>query len=162
MHVSFFLLLGGTLELHFCILGLRLGTLGIHFGVFLRPWTPFATFLEKARKRYTKGQKKGAEMDAFSMEFRVFPESGKLRFDCAGASGLRFRPLVFWLCVSTFTLPFLHRFLMVFGPRREPRFMGFWYVGGRGGTSLLLFNKAHSESSLYHRARSAPGLLPTA
>ena len=91
-------------------------------------------------------------MDAFSMEFRVFPESGKLRFDCAGASGLSFRPLVFWLRVSTFTLPFLDRFLMVFGLLWELRFTGFWYVGVTAGTSyyclLRLIQKVHYTTVL--------------
>ena len=54
-------------------------------------------------------------MDKKSLEFQVFPENAKVRFDCAGASGLRFRLLVFWLCASIFALPFLHRFLEVFG-----------------------------------------------
>ena len=85
--------------LHFGILGLRLGTLGIHFGVFLRVWggtlDPFCDFSRKGSKHVKKGQTKGAGMDVFLMDFRAFPESGKLRFDCAGASGLRFRPLIF-------------------------------------------------------------------
>ena len=54
-------------------------------------------------------------MDAFPMIFYVFSENAKVRFDCAGASGLRFRPLIFWLCASVFALPFLHRFFEVFG-----------------------------------------------
>ena len=119
-----FFVIGSTLGLNLLILGLRLGALGYHFGVFLRLWgqtlDPFLTFLEKARKRYKKGQKKEAEMDAFSMKFQVFPENGKVRFDCAGASGLRFRPLIFWLCASILALLFLHCFSMVFGPPGEP------------------------------------------
>ena len=85
------------------------------------------------------------------MEFRIFPESDKQCLDCAGAGGLGFRALIFCLFASTFAHPFCDRFCMFFG--------GF---GGRGGHPLLLFNKAHSESSLYHCARSAPGLLLTA
>ena len=47
-------------------------------------------------------------------DFQVFPENGKVRFDCAGASGLRFRPLIFWLRASIFAVRFLHRFFEVF------------------------------------------------
>ena len=101
------------------ILGLRLGGLGDHFGVFLRLWgqtlDPFLTFLGKARKRCKKGEKQRAEMDIFSMNFLVFPENGKVRFDCAGASGLRFRPLLVLLCASIFALLFLRCFFIVFG-----------------------------------------------
>ena len=58
-------------------------------------------------------------MDVFSMLFHVFPENGKVCFDCAGASGLRFRPLIFWLRASIFGLLFLHRFFEVFGLPRD-------------------------------------------
>ena len=79
--------------------GLRLGALGDHSGVFLRLWgqtlNPSVDYSGKARKRYKKGQKKEAEMDAFSMDFQVFPENAKVRLDFAGASGLRFRLLLF-------------------------------------------------------------------
>ena len=54
-------------------------------------------------------------MDVFSMIFQVFPENGKVRFDCAAASGLRFRPLIFWLRASIFAVRFLHCFFEVFG-----------------------------------------------
>ena len=108
------------MRLHFGILGLRLGILGINFGVFLKLWggtlDPFCDFFGKGTKRSKKGKEKGAGMDVFPMKFLVFQESEKLRFDCAGASGLRFRPLIVSLCASTLTLPFLHRFLLVFGP----------------------------------------------
>ena len=123
-----FFVIGSTLGLNLLILGLRLGALGDHFGVFLRLWgqtlDPFLTFLEKARKRCKQIEKKGGEIDVFLMKFQVFPENGKVRFDCAGASGLRFRPLIFWLCASIFALPFLHRFFMLFGPPWMPRFKG--------------------------------------
>ena len=66
-------------------------------------------------KKCTKGKKKGVEMDAFPMEFQVFPENAKVRFDFAGASGLEFRPLLFLLCASIFAPLFLHRFFGVFG-----------------------------------------------
>ena len=101
-------------------------------------------------------------MDVFSLELRVFPETEKLRFDCAGASALRYRPLIFSLCASTFTLPFLHHFLMVFRCSLGIQIHDPKGVGDTGGSSLLQLTKAHSESSLYHRARSAPALLPTA
>ena len=112
--------LGGTLELSLLVFGLRLGSLGVHFGVFLWLWgqtlDPFVDVSGKGSKKMQKRrEKKGVEMDAFSMEFQVFPENAKVRFDCAGASGLRFRPLLFLLRASIFALPFLHRFFEVFG-----------------------------------------------
>ena len=79
-------------------------------------WAPFSGFLETPRKRVKKGEQKGAEIDVFSMIFQVFPENAKVRFDCAGASGLRFRPLIFWLRASIFAVRFLHGFFEVFGP----------------------------------------------
>ena len=39
-----------------------------------------------------KGGKTG--IDAFAIEFQVFPDNAKMRFDFAGASELRFRPLL--------------------------------------------------------------------
>ena len=84
-------------------------------------WAPFSGFLETPRKRVKKEEKKGAEMDVFSMIFQVFPENGKVRFDCAGASGLRFRPLIFWLRASIFAVRFLHLFFEVFGLPRGPQ-----------------------------------------
>ena len=85
------------------------------YGSGAGPWSPFAIFLQKVPKSYKNGQKKGAGMDAFSLEFLVFPENGKVRFDCAGASGLRFRPLLLSLCASIFAHFFSHRFFMAFG-----------------------------------------------
>ena len=82
--------------------------MGYFYGPGAGPWTPFSAFPEKSRKRCKKEAKKGAEMDAFLMKFCVFPENAKVRFDCAGASGLRFRPLIFWLRASIFALRFLH------------------------------------------------------
>ena len=61
-------------------------------------------------------------MDVFSLKFRVFPESDKQRLDCAGASGLGFRALIFCFFASTFAPPFCHRFCMLFGSTWEPRF----------------------------------------
>ena len=78
-------------------------------------WASFSGFLETLRKRVKKGEKKEAEMDVFSMNFQVFPENAKVRFDCAGASGLRFRPLIFGLCAFILALLFLHCFFDVFG-----------------------------------------------
>ena len=48
-------------------------------------------------------------MDACSMDFPVFPENAKVRFDCAGASGLRFRPLrlPLWASISVFLVEVL-------------------------------------------------------
>ena len=94
-----FFVLGGTLGLSLLICGLRLGTFGVHFGVFLwlcgRILGPFFGFLETPRKRVKKEEKKGGGMSKISMGILVFPENAKVRFDCAGASGLRFRPLIF-------------------------------------------------------------------
>ena len=89
-------------------------------------WAPFSGFLETLQKRGKKEEKKGAEMDVFSLIFQVFPENGKVRFDCAGASGLRFRPLIFWLRASIFALHFLHRFFEVFGLPKGPQIQGGW------------------------------------
>ena len=63
-------------------------------------------------------------MDVFSLIFQVFPENGKVRFDCAGASGLRFRPLIFWLRASIFAVRFLHPFFKVFGSPLGVHFKG--------------------------------------
>jgi hypothetical protein len=45
-------------------------------------------------------------MDAFSLEFRVFPENEKVSFDCTGASGLGFMPVINSFFAFTFTFPF--------------------------------------------------------
>ena len=98
------------------------------WGPFGRSWGPFCIFLRlwgrtldlffafpgKGSKKMQKGREKGAEMDACSSEFQFFPENAKVRFDCAGARGLRFRPLLFLLCASIFALPFSHRVFEVF------------------------------------------------
>ena len=63
-------------------------------------------------------------MDAISLKLQVFPENGKVCFDCAGASGLGFRPLLVFLCASIFAFLFLHRFLEVFGPPPGARIDG--------------------------------------
>ena len=92
------------------IFGLRVGALELHFDVFLWAWgrtlDPFFGFLRKVSKKNQKKTKKGVEMDAFPMIFKVFLENAKGRFDCAGARGLRFSPLNFWLCASIFALLF--------------------------------------------------------
>ena len=79
-------------------------------------------------------------MDAFLMIFGVSPENAKVRFDCAGASGLRFRPLIFWLRASIFAVRFLHRLFVFFGLSWGPRSTGTNLVGGRGGTPLNEIN----------------------
>ena len=110
------------------ILWLRFGALEFHFDVFLWAWgrtlDPFFGFLRKVSKKDQQRSEKGVKIDAFPMIFKVFPENAKVRFDCAGASGLRFRPLIFWLCASIFALLFLHSFFTVFGPPRGPQFQG--------------------------------------
>ena len=113
------------MELNLLILGLSLGALESIFVYFYGsgagPWTPFSSFLERLRKKVTKKQKNGNGINAFSMNFRVFPETETMRFEYAGASGLRFIPLIFWLCASGFALPFFHRFSEVFGRRLGTR-----------------------------------------
>ena len=105
--------------LRLLVLGLRFGALDVHFDVFLWPWGQtldfFFGFPRQVSKKVQKSAKKGAAMDAFPLIFGGFPENAKVRFDCAGASGLRFRPLIFWLRASIFGLLFLHRFFEVFG-----------------------------------------------
>ena len=116
---------GGTLGLKLLILGLRFGALEVHLTYFCGPgagpWTCCSAFPEKFRKRCKKEAKKGAEMDAFPMIFLGFSENAKVRFDCASASGLRFRPLIFWLRTSIFAVRFLHCFFEVFGLPRGPQ-----------------------------------------
>ena len=94
--------------------------------VFVALWPdpgPLFRVFWKRLGKLQKEEKKAAGMDVFSMIFQVFPETGKVRFDCAGASGLRFRPLIFWLCASIFALFFLHCFFVFFGPSWGPRSM---------------------------------------
>ena len=76
-------------------------------------------------------------MDVFSMIFQVFPENGKVRFDCAGASGLRFRPLMFWLCAAIFASFVFASFFYAFSTSLADQILG---VGGSGGTPLIMFN----------------------
>ena len=120
-----FFVLSGALEFNLLILELRLGTVGIDFGVFLwlqgRTLDPFFYSSGKGSKKVQKRSEKGSWNGCISHVFLSFPENAKVRFDCAGVSGLRFRPLVFWLCASIFALPFLHRFFEVFGPPRGPQ-----------------------------------------
>ena len=123
-----FFVLGGTLGLSLLICGLRLGTFGVHFGVFLwlcgRIPGPFFGFSGNTSKKSQKKREKGRGNGCIFNDFQVFPENGKVRFDCAGASGLRFRPLIFWLRASIFAVLFLHRFFEVFGPPLSTRFTG--------------------------------------
>ena len=79
-------------------------------------------------------------MDSFSLKFLVFSENGKVCFDCAGASGLGFRPVFLSLCASIFAVLFLYRFLEVFGTPPGARIDGSGWVGGTGGTPLNEFN----------------------
>ena len=81
-------------------------------------------------------------MDAFSFEFQVFPENGKVRFDCAGASGLRFRPLIFFflLCASIFALLFFALFFEVFNVFGSSLGARFQWVGDKGGAPLIIVN----------------------
>ena len=90
------------------------------FGPVAGSWAPFSGFLETPRKTGKKEEIKAAEMDVFSMIFQVFPENGKVH--CAGASGLRFRPLIFCLRASIFALPFLHCFFEVLGSQGTPKY----------------------------------------
>ena len=60
-----FFVLGGTLGLSLLICGLRLGTFGVHFRVFLwlrgRFLAPFSGFLETPRKRVKQKRKREVE-----------------------------------------------------------------------------------------------------
>ena len=58
-------------------------------------WAPFSGFLDTPRKRVKKEEKKGAEMDVFPMDLKVFQENAKVCSDCAGLSGLRFSTFLF-------------------------------------------------------------------
>ena len=102
--------LGAQFAVFWAPFGCPWSPFGVFYGSGARPWTPFSTLLEKISKIHKKGKKKGLEMDVFSMKFQVFPQNAKLCFDCAGASGLWSRPLLFLLCASIFALPFLHCF----------------------------------------------------
>ena len=54
-----FFVLGGTLGLSLLIFGLRLGAVGIHFGVYLRFWgQALDTFFDVAWKDLKKVQKR--------------------------------------------------------------------------------------------------------
>ena len=79
-------------------------------------------------------------MDVFSKEFQGFPENGKVSFDCAGASGLRFMPFIFSLCALTFAHHFSDCFFIFFGPPLDTQNQGRQSAGGRGGTSLNEFD----------------------
>ncbi len=83
-------------------------------------------------------------MEVFSVDFRILLKGDKQCLDCAGASGLGFRPFIFSHCASTLAHPFCHCFLIDFGTPWEPsltRFLrGFYEVGVRGGTPLNEFN----------------------
>jgi hypothetical protein len=96
--LALFVAFWGTLEFHF---GLRLHTIGIHIGVFVKLWgttlDPCGDFVGKEQKHDQKRQKKGTRTGIFPMQLQVFPRNGKMRFDCTGASGLRFGPLIFSL-----------------------------------------------------------------
>ena len=72
--------LGGTLGRRLLILGLRFGALEVHFDVFFVALGPdpgllFRLFPKSLEKSAKKKVKKGAEMEAFPVIFKVFPES---------------------------------------------------------------------------------------
>ena len=94
------------------------------------------------------------------MEFQVFPEKGKVRFDCAGASGLGFRALIFCVFRLHFCSSFLSSFFVCFlgspgSPKHSPE-----KVGGTAGTPLLELNRAHSESSFMQPCSLRSGASP--
>ena len=63
------------------------------------PLTAFAMFWKKVRHVQKKDGKKGVRMDAFQRNFVFSPKVKKVCFDCAGASGFRFRhagPFLGW------------------------------------------------------------------
>ena len=75
-----FFFLGATLGLSLLIFGLRLGALGIYSCVFLRlsgrTLDLFFDFSGNGSPE-CKQKRDKIEMDAFSMEFQVFPENAK-------------------------------------------------------------------------------------
>ena len=87
-----------TLGLNCFILGLILGTLGIHFGVFLEFWgwtvDPYCHLSGKGTKQIqSKDRKCHLAWMYFLRNCQVLLRNCKVRFDCACASGLGFRPL---------------------------------------------------------------------
>ena len=117
----------------FVALGLHFDTPGLHLVTLWRPfWClfehlgrdsgPSGDFYGKVMKKVHKRTEKEAQIHAFLMIFQVFPENGKVSFDCASASGLRFGAIIFCLFAVTFACSFCHRFCMLFGSTWEPRF----------------------------------------
>jgi hypothetical protein len=82
-----FFVLGGTLGLSLLICGLRLGTFGVHFGVFLwlcgRILAPFFGFSgnasKKSQKRREKGSWNGCIFNDFSGFSRKWESAFRLR-----------------------------------------------------------------------------------
>ena len=64
IHLCMFFVLGGTLGVSLLICGLRLGTFGVHFGVFMRlsgrTLGPFFGFSGNASKKGQKTREKGS------------------------------------------------------------------------------------------------------
>ena len=58
--------LGGTLGLSLFVFGLHLGALGLFLRLLGRTLDPFFDFPRKGSKKVEKGEKKAAEIDAFS------------------------------------------------------------------------------------------------
>ena len=82
-------------------------------------------------------------MEANSMIFSVFAESGKQCLDCACVVGLGFGPLVFSLWASLGALVFFNVFLTSFGVPLGPFFRSLEKSCGGGGTQLVDYkNKA--------------------
>mgnify|MGYP005754840779 FL=1 len=76
-----FFVLGGTLGLSLLICGLRLGTFGVHFGVFLwlcgRILGPFFGFSGNASKKGQKRREKASWNGCFFDDFRFFQKMRK-------------------------------------------------------------------------------------
>ena len=69
--------LGAQFADYFTPFGRPWGPIWYFYSSGAGPWTPFSTFLEKVWKRCNKGEKKEAEIDAFSLKFQGFPEITK-------------------------------------------------------------------------------------
>ena len=131
---------GGTLGLNLLILGLRLGDLGIHFGVCFAALGPnpgplFQLFWKIFENGTQNKRKRELKIMHVQWNFELFLENAKNRFDCAGANGLRFRPLLFWLSFPFFA------FVLFFWRPPGAQIQG--VAGGTGTPLLKLIQKIH-------------------
>ena len=99
-------------------------------------WAPFSSFLEMLRKFVQKEEKKGAEMDVFSMMFRFFSRKWESAFRLRRRERIEVHAPTFLALYFHFSTPFF-----------APNFIAFWTplgppkseVGGSAGTPLNAF-----------------------